>query len=464
MSEDIIFDVQAGKYKEDLIKNQNINLYNYGNYIYNEYPHKSIWLKKFSIDDLKNSFLNSSSPFLLYVHIPFCETRCLYCLCHTKITKNYEFIKKYLNGLFHEIDLYKQFFNKNNISPLFKRIHIGGGSPSILKENDFDILIKKIRDIVDMKLVEEFAIEIDPRHITINKLKHFHSMGVNRLSFGIQDFDFFVQKNINRIQPVSLIQNLLTKDIRNLFSSINFDVICGLPGQTRDSFRETIDTIIRLSPDRIMLMFLSLSPDVKKHQKLMLKYNLPGISERMVFWNDACKTLLDNGYVRIGIDHFAKPDDVLAKAMKNKNIHWNSLGYGVGKNFSVLGLGTSTSSDIKQGNYFQNTYSINEYLYSISNNVFPVFRSFKLSKDDIIRRDVIHTLRCNFYLNFYDIEDKYGIDFKNYFNMELDLLDDFSHNNMINIDYNSITVNDSGKHFFGFIFKVFDKYRNMELV
>ena len=283
-------------------------------------------------------------------------------------------------------------------------------------------------------------------------------MGVNRISMGIQDFDHTVQMNINRVQPTWLIKDLLTPNIRNLFSSINFDIICGLPGQTKNSFKNTIQQVIDFSPDRIMIMFLSVTPQVKK----MLKHKLPDILKRILLWNEACETLQDNGYIRIGVDHFAKPNDILAKAFKTKIIHWNSLGYGVGKQFSILGLGVSSSSDIKPDYYYQNNYSINDYLKNVSDNRFPIFRGSKLSKDDIIRRDIIHQLRCKFYLNFCSIEDRYGIDFRNYFTMELDMLNNFKHNNMISMGYNSITINEPGKHVFGFIARVFDKYRNME--
>lgn len=343
-------DDMLGKSREYLIKKYNIDLYNYGSYMYNEYPHKSIWSKEFNKDDyrraLKSLFLNQEdNPRLLFIHIPFCRQRCFFCLCHSFIIKDYGIVKNYLNFLFQEIDLLRKFCDDNLITPDFQRIHIGGGSPTILAEEEFDQLIERIQTITDIRNIEEFSIEIDPRNTSKEKIKYYQAKGINRISFGIQDFNFDVQKAVNRVQPLELIKNLLVPDIRKGLSSVNFDILCGLPRQTRESFRETIDTVIKLSPERIMLMFFIYAPDTKVHQKLIKKSEIPDVNERIVFFHDAIEALLANGYVRIGVDHFAKPTDSLAKAMIDENIHWNSLGYGVGKQLDMLGLGPNSSSN-----------------------------------------------------------------------------------------------------------------------
>jgi len=453
----------------DLLEKYGINLYNYGSYIYNEYPHKSTWTEKFEEKDfrtaLKSSFINRKDiPRLLYVHIPFCDKRCSFCLCHTVITNDYDRIKYYLNNLFNEINLLKKFFDENSITPEFQKIHIGGGSPTILHEPEFTELINNLQSIADIKSIKDFAIEIDPRTANEEKMILYHDLGINRISFGIQDFNDEVQKAINRVQPLESIERLISPNIRKYFDSVNFDILCGLPKQTRDSFRETIDTTLNLSPDRIMLMFLTYSPDVKKHQKLMKESEMPSMNERMEYWNEACQTLIDNGYIRIGADAFAKPTDDLAIALKNKELHWDSLGFGSGKCLSIIGLGAGSSSDIKLDHYSQHAYSISEYNAALADDKIPIFRGHTLNCDDIIRREIIHNLRCYFTQNYYDIEEKHDIEFKKYFNKEMDLLDKFVKDGMIELTDNSITINESGKHFVGFVGKAFDKYRPMKSV
>lgn len=449
---------------DSVMKRYGIDLYNYGSYMYNEYPHKSVWSNGFNEGDfeaaLRDEFVNNPDrPRLLYIHIPFCLKQCLFCICHTIVTDDTARRKHYLNLLFKEIVLLKKFFDQNALNPLFEEIHIGGGSPTVLLEEEFDLLIENIKGIVDLSRLSRFSIEIDPRMVNKERLKYYHAKGINRLSFGVQDFDPFVQKAINRIQPPEAIENLLTSDIRSLFKGVNFDILCGLPGQTEKSFKNTIQEVIRLSPDRLMLMFLTYSPDTKKHQQFLAKYAIPDIYERITFFDDALERLLNSGYLRIGVDHFAKPSDDLSVAMRNNDLHWNSLGYGPKEDFDIIGLGLSSSSRFTDSYYTQNVYEIQEYESSLQKEVFPVFRSYKLTEDDKIRRDIIHSLRTYLSLDWSRIEKKYGIDSKSYFRKEKLILNGLAEEGIVEVPENSLVITEAGKHFSGLACRAFDSYR-----
>lgn len=429
--------------------------------MYVEYPHKSFWSEDFNDGDfrtaLKSLFSSRENPpLLLYSHIPFCPKQCYYCTCHTFITKDYEKIKKYLNYLFYEIDMLRNFFDKHAITPNFREIHLGGGSPTILQEKEFNQLLEKLQSIADIKQLSEFAIEIDPRVVTKETLKYYHAKGINRISFGVQDFDPDVQKAVNRIQPRELIEDLLTPDIRKCFKGINFDIMWGLPRQTRETFRRTIDTVLELSPDRISLLLLHYAPDVKKHQKLMKKSELPNAHERTMLFHEAVQTLLNNGYVRIGLEHFAKPTDDLAKAMKNKTLQWNSLGYTTGRYFDVIGIGPGSSSTINDY-YFQNVYPLSDYESAVSNGRFPILRGYKLNGDDVIRRDIIHRLRCYFFVDYSEIERRFNIKFEEYFKNEILLLEGFVKDDLLDVSEKAISITDLGKFFTFYICRAFDK-------
>jgi len=432
-------------------------------FMYGEYPHKSFWSDKFNDADyriaLKSMFsYRKDIPILLYVHIPFCRRRCFYCTCRAFVTNDYERVKDYLDYLYREIELFRDFFDEHAIAPNFREIHLGGGSPTILYRKEYDQLVEKLQSIANIKNLDEFAIEIDPRVTTKEDLLYYHSKGINRLSLGIQDFDPEVQKAVNRIQPFELTENLLTPDVRKNFTSVNFDIICGLPRQTRESFSKTIDSVIKLSPDRICLLYLIMAPEFSRHQKLMKESELPNAYERTMFFLESRQTLVNNGYVRIGVDHFAKPTDDVAKGLKNKTLFWNGLGYTLGRYHDIIGIGTSSADRITDYYYTHNIYSIPDYERCIANGKFPIFRGYKLNDDDVIVRHVIHNLRTYFSLDCREIEQKYNIEFKKYFKEERTALGGFAKEGIIELSDDTITVTEIGKHFAPLVCKVFDKF------
>jgi len=443
--------------------------YNYDVFMYTEYPHKSFWSEKFSDKDfrfgLKSLFSkDKNTPLLLYVHIPYCKKQCFYCTCHTMITSNYEKVKNYLSFLYLEIDLFRKFFEENSITPNFTEIHIGGGSPNILEEKEFNQLIEKLKSIVDMQKLSEFSIEVDPREVNTEKLKFYHSKGVNRLSFGIQDVDLNVQKAINRIQPPELVENLLTPEVRKLFEKgINFDLLCGLPLQSPESIRRTFETVVKLSPDRVCFNYLHYSPKFYKHQMVMIDgcngrpTKLPDLYERKMIFAEALNILLNNGYVRTGYDHFAKPDDEVAKAMNNKTMHWNALGVTSGRYSDVIGIGPHSWSTM--GDYYsQNVYELPLYEAAVAKGEFPMYRGYKLNEDDLIRRDLIKALRNFFFLDFNEIEKKYNIDFKKYFSKEIISLSEFVEEGIVVLSDKTIRITELGQQFVNVVCRYFDNY------
>ncbi len=447
---------------ESLIRNTNALMYT-------EYPHKRFWSPTFGAGDFKTALKNllvsePDAPFLLYVHIPFCEQLCWFCTCHMLITTDYERVRHYLSVLYREIELLKEFFEQQGVTPNIQEIHLGGGSPTFVKEEDFSRLIKKLGLIADVQQLQEFSIEIDPRRVDANRMRYYHRLGINRISFGVQDFDLDVQQAINRVQPAELTENLLTPEIRNLFKNgVNFDIICGLPHQTTKSIRATIKKVVELSPDRICLNYLHYDPTRTKHQTLMTDgkhgrpAELPDLYERKVLFVEALEVLKASGYVRTGYDHFAKPSDSVVQAMEHGEMGWNALGVTPGRYTNVLGIGIYSISTIGRC-YAQNFYDVLDWEKTVNRGDLPIYRGHILNRDDIIRRDVIQTLRNYLSVRYKSIEQRHGINFKKYFALELARLDLFVKDDLVELRADAILITESGYQFTNVICHVFDIY------
>lgn len=445
--------------------------YNTTGFMYTEYPHKSFWSLEFGEEGfktaLKSVFLKDrKTPLMLYVHIPFCEQLCWFCTCHMLITREYEKVKNYMGWLYREIDLLRAFFQEHSIQPNFREVHLGGGSPTFLEEREFDELVGKLQSIADLESLDEFSIEIDPRKVDKERMHYYHSKGIHRISFGVQDFDLEVQKAINRIQPPELTENLLTPEIRELFENgVNFDLICGLPYQTSETIRKTCERVVQMSPDRICLNYLHYSPQFAPHQKLMFDgrnerpSRLPDFFERKMVFLEALDVLTKNGYIRTGYDHFAKPADAVAKAMQEGKMKWNALGVTAGRYSDVIGIGVHSYSTL--GEYYaQNFYEVADYQSALSRGQFPVYRGHHLTRDDMIRRTIIHTLRNFFFLDFGTIEREYGIEFKEYFKEELKTLEEFVKDGIVELSEDSLTITELGHQFANLVCRDFDKFYN----
>jgi len=438
-----------------------IKKYNVKGSWYTEYPPMGLWNINFTGIEYKQALsgLSPASKSLLYIHFPFCPNLCYYCHCHTYITKDYDMVKKYLTLLFHEIELLSKFFEKNSINPNVTEIHLGGGSPTFLQEREFDLLIDKIGLIADMDNIYEFSIEIDPRNTQEDNLEFYSERGVNRISLGIQDFDLDVQKSVSRVQPFEKVEKLLSNRIREIFHNITFDIIYGLPRQSRESFNKTIDNVIQLSPDRIALFLFGYRPDIIKHQRLINESDLPNLYEKNMINFEAVDKLLSNNYIRVGIDHFVKPDDDISIARNENKICRNALGYTAGRFENILGIGTSSSSSLSNRYYFQNVYSLSEYEALLSNDSFPIYRGHLLTDDDIVRRDVIYNLISYFKINFHEISEKFNIDFSKYFYEELNSLDAFISDGFLEeVSDNLINITPLGEFYIRHVCAHFDAF------
>ena len=254
-------------------------------------------------------------------------------------------------------------------------------------------------------------------------------------------------------------QSLLTPKIRTCFESINFDILYGLPLQTRESFQETIESVIKLSPDRVTLLRYAHIPERRKHQKVLEKYKMPDDTEKAWMFFDTLERLKESGWEHIGIDHFAKPSDSLAMAQRSKMMKRSFIGFTAGKSNNLLGIGPTSTTKLN-GYYFQNFYSLNEYCETVSKGNFPILRGYKLTIDDMIRLDIINMILCSYCLNFEEIENRYKINFNMYFEKELLSLNEFVEDGMIESNPNEIRVTDLGRGFLRHICKIFDCFLN----
>ena len=439
-------------------------------YDYTEYPTKGNWSYDFGSEDYKNSLYtwiaaNPKAPILFYVHTPFCEQLCYFCLCSKEITQNYEKVKEYLyNYLYKEIDLLFNFLSKKKIKLNVQEIYFGGGSPTYYKPEEFKNLISKLRNCFDFSKVGDFTVEIDPRRVDENRLLFYNECGVNRLSFGVQDFDLAVQKRINREQPSELFDKLLTKKVRDTYKTFNFDLLVGLPGQTIESIKRTLDKVVEIKPTQVQPMMMHYKPQTRKYMIKMLKEGpLPDFFDRKSLFAIVNEKLTKGGYNRAGFESFALPDDPLDKAMKEEKAYYGALGTQKGEATNFVAIGSSSHGCLGDEYYSQNFYEQNLYRKSLDENKFPIYRGIKLSKDDQIRRYLIKYLRTYFKMDYKNMERKYKIDFKKYFSKEIDNLNEFVEDGLIVLSNDKLIITELGTNFSPQIANVFDNYNAQKI-
>ena len=449
-----------------MMKNFKKYLENYDNnsFMYVEYPHKKFWNNKLQNKPLDSYLFDSiekniDQNFLYYIHIPHCHTQCLYCTCHVEITKDYNVVMKYFNYLVKELEIQKKIFKKLEHPIFFTDLHFGGGSPTFLKEEEFDIIQTKLESFIDFKNLNEYTIEIDPRRIKEDRMIYYHSKGINRISFGVQEFDIDVQKAVNRVQPDFLIDRLLKKEIRDLFpNGINFDLLCGLPNQTLAGFKKTIEKTIDYNPDRICLNYMHMSPRFHPHQLEMKKNVLPDQSLKKELFILAEESLTKNGYIRAGYDHFIKETDYLAKEFKNSKAGWNRLGVVTGEYENILGAGVSSTCKINGQINYQNTFENSNYFELIDNNQLPISTFHISSKDDKIREFIIKNLRQFFRVDKKVVSEMFKINFDEYFDETLKEINEFETNKLLQNNPDEIVLSKSGMVISNLVASRFDKY------
>lgn len=391
----------------------------------------------------------------LYVHIPFCNTLCLYCGCNKIITNNRHKITEYLEYLAKEFALYHQLIGKK--LPVVQ-LHFGGGSPSWLSIDEVHQVMELVRKYFDLRNAAEIAMELDPRHVTDEFMEALRNEGFNRVSLGVQDFDPDVQKAVNRIQPLADTKRVLDKAAKLGFSSTNIDLIYGLPLQNLHSYAKTIDIVInQLKPARIALFNYAHLPHIFMPQTRINEADLPSATEKLNILQMCVERLADAGYVFIGMDHFARPDDELAIALNNDTLQRNFQGYSTFADTHMLAFGVSSIGFVGNS-YYQSAKDLDSYYNFINNNQLPILRGMMLDQDDIIRRDIIQQIMCQFKLDFNQIANKYQLNFAEYFAAELADLPALVELGLITLNTTGLVVSNKGRFLIRNIAVVFDKY------
>lgn len=426
---------------------------------YTSYPTADRFVEAFGCDDyiqaLEQRRAGSMAlPLSLYVHIPFCESLCYYCACNKVITKHHSKSAEYLRYLSRELELQVEHFGRGyNVSQL----HLGGGSPTFLSDVELSDLLDMIKRHFNLTPGGEFSIEVDPRTVTPERLQHLYQLGFNRLSFGVQDFDPTVQKAVHRVQPAEQVFALVqaARDIG--FESINVDLIYGLPKQTPESFRHTLEQIQQLRPDRIALYAYAHLPTRFKPQRRILSAELPSPSEKLSMLANSLAMLGDAGYDYVGMDHFALPDDALAVAKRQGRLHRNFQGYSTQPDCDLIALGVSAIGRIG-ATYSQNAKTLDEYYDALDQGRLPIVRGLALNRDDILRRSVIMAIMCQGELDFEAMGDAHLIDFKSHFSRELERLGEMVAMGLVRLSDSSLEVTEQGWYFVRAIAMTFDKY------
>ena len=429
---------------------------------YSSYPSLNRWSSGIDSDAygraLKNFFAaDPEAPIYLYTHIPFCAKLCWYCICNIQISNNRDRIQRFTDVLCREADHLADFLEANDIRMTVREVHLGGGTPSHLDHDQLQQVAGRLKRIADLGALDEFAMEIDPRTVQEGDLPFYHSLGVDRISFGVQDFDPQVQEKINRIQPYEMVRDLLSGEARSLFKGINFDLLYGLPMQTRETFRRTIEMTKELSPDRITLIKYAHVPDVRKHMKMIDSGELPVLEKLPLMFQDAVEELVAAGYVWAGIDNFAKPTDDLGKAALNGSAGRNFSGSSPGRADNIIGLGP-TSTNAFGPYYFQSVYDANDYSKAVNADSFPVFKGYELNTEDLVRRDVIMGIQCRQLVDFEMIDKAHGVTFETYFKTELGRLESFIDDGMVVREGRSFRLTPLGRFFTPHVCRLFDAF------
>ena len=426
---------------------------------YTSYPTADRFVEAFTEDAYKLALeqrrvAGAALPLSIYVHIPFCESLCFFCACNKIVTKHHERSVEYLRYLNREIDLHIEHLGTGQT---ISQLHLGGGSPTFFSDEELTELLAMLRRSFVFAPGGEYSIEVDPRTVDEQRLKHLSELGFNRLSFGVQDFDPEVQKAVHRIQPAEQVFSLVAAARQLKFDSVNVDLIYGLPMQTPESFTRTLNQIVELRPNRIALYGYAHLPERFKPQRRISEYELPAAQDKITMLSSALTAFIKAGYVYVGMDHFALPDDDLAIAKRQGRLHRNFQGYSTQPDCDLISLGVSAIGRVGS-TYSQNAKTIEEYFDYINQGRFPVVRGLALSRDDLIRRAVIMAIMCQGALQYESIELAYVIDFKTYFANELELLKEQESIGMVELDNTGLQVTDTGWFFVRAVAMLFDKY------
>lgn len=431
-----------------------IEKYNYSGPRYTSYPTALEFHEAFTSAEFDMACARYPDRKLsLYVHIPFCHKLCYYCGCNKIITRHQHKADQYLDALEQEIRQRASLLGDRDVSQL----HWGGGTPTFLTKPQISRLMGLLREQFRFAPDAEISIEIDPREIELDMLDHLRAEGFNRLSIGVQDFNKEVQKLVNREQDETFIFALVERARELGFRSTNLDLIYGLPKQTRSGFADTLAQVLTMRPGRLSVFNYAHMPTLFAAQRKIKDEDLPQANEKLTILQDTIATLTGAGYQFIGMDHFALPDDELAVAQRQGVLHRNFQGYTTQGDCDLLGLGVSAISMIGDC-YAQNQKELKKYYASVGEQREALWKGVSLDSDDLVRREVIKSLICNFQLDKAAIEAQYGVAFDTYFAEDLALLKTFINDELVTVDAGSIRVAPKGRLLIRNICMCFDKY------
>jgi oxygen-independent coproporphyrinogen III oxidase len=433
-----------------------VNRYNRPGPRYTSYPTAPVWTDAYGPADFESAMQNAEtnrSPVSLYMHLPFCESLCLFCACNVIIRKDKSGTPAYLSILKKEIDHIAGRVSRDRQVAQF---HWGGGTPTYLSPEQIEELFTYTRERFTFAPDAEIGIEVDPRVTSSKHLEVLRKMGFNRLSMGVQDFKEEVQKAIHRIQPYEVTRDLIANARQLGFDSINVDLIYGLPYQSAESFSHTVEQIVSLSPDRIAMFSYAHVPWLKKQQGSFVAHLPEGMKKFDIFRNGLLK-FLEAGYLYIGMDHFAKENDELAVSQRNRTLHRNFQGYTTKAGADLYGMGITAISGI-QDTYAQNHRDIPSWEKAVNENGVATMRGYRLSQDDLIRREVISRLLCHTVIVKDEISKQFGIDFDEYFARELERLKMPQEDGLVILSDNEIRTAWLGRIFIRNLAMVFDPY------
>jgi len=426
---------------------------------YTSYPTADRFVEAFNADALE-SWLGRRTvgglgrPLSLYFHIPFCNTICYYCACNKIITKDHGRSAKYLNYLEKEVAMQAAALNGGRE---VVQLHLGGGTPTFLSHDEMRRLMAIVREHFTLMPKGEYSIEVDPRKVDFETVALLAELGFNRMSIGVQDFNIDVQRAVNRVQSFEETKLVLDSARQTGFESISMDLIYGLPKQNVISFNRTLEQVLELSPDRISLYSYAHLPTLFKPQRRIDSADMPTADTKLQILQLAIRRLTEAGYVYIGMDHFAKPDDELTIAQRQGRLHRNFQGYSTYAECDLLAFGVSAISKVGPS-YAQNVKTLDEYYDVLDQDRLPVLRGIELTPDDILRRSIIQALMCHFELSMPSIEIAHMIDFRQYFAEEMADLEEMAKAGLVKIDDKWITVLAPGRLLVRGIAMVFDKY------
>ncbi len=427
---------------------------------YTSYPTADRFVEAFTFEDYAQALRHRSHgqasllPLSIYVPIPFCESLCYYCACNKIITKHHDHGAHYLAYLTREVKLQvAQLGTGQSVSQL----HLGGGTPTFLSDEELGQLMAMLRANFNLVAGGEYSVEVDPRTVDGKRLETLARLGFNRISFGVQDFDPEVQKAVHRIQPAERVFALVQEARRIGFESVNVDLIYGLPRQTSESFARTLAQVQALRPDRIALYAYAHLPERFKPQRRIVPDELPDAAAKVGMLASGLAAFENAGYVYIGMDHFALPDDALAVAKRQGRLHRNFQGYSTQPDCDLIALGVSAIGRVG-ATYSQNAKTLDEYCDLIDHGQLPVTRGLALGRDDLTRRAVIMALMCQGQVLFESIEVAWAIDFRRYFATEMAQLEQLQAQGLVTLDGQGIQVTAEGWYFVRAVAMVFDRY------